>query len=760
MVADTLSMRDLRQWLVWRSEKRDGKPTKIPYSPLTGQRASSTTPETWAGYHEAVRACKEHGYGGIGFVFTPEDDLCGVDLDGCLDSETGEIESWAWAIIEELDSYTEISPSGTGVHILVKAILPEGRNRKGRFEAYDRGRYFTVTGKHLAGTPPTIEDRQEELHDVVRRVFGEPSTNGYREPAAATEAGANVLFDDEIIRKALSAANGERFSRLWAGDITGYSSHSEADLAQCGMLAFWTGGDASRIDSLFRQSGLYRKKWDREDYRNRTITEALSGKTEFYKAPKTVKLADGTERKIEEIQPEDRGKLLSSVEPEEISWLWPSWLALGKLALVDGDPGLGKSAMTLDLAARVSAGKAFPDGAECEPAGVVLLSAEDGLADTIRPRLDAAEANTSKILALATVPDEEGHDRLLSIPEDLALIEKGIRRVGARLVVVDPLMAFLSGETNSHRDQDVRRALAPLAGMAERTGAAVLVVRHLNKAAANNPLYRGGGSIGIIGAARMAFVVGKDPQDEGRRVLASTKNNLAMPPKSLMFGLEEAESGSVKVNWLGQSEVSAKDLLATPQDQEHADARSEAVEFLNEVLADGPVAASQVKEEAEDTGISERTLARAKKMLGVMSYREGETGSRGKGQWLWKLPFVDLVDDFKDATVPIKDAKGCQNNNGGILNHAEGIEEAESRIDKPDSLRMPTTEERPIKGANLIKDATVPTVGEVGTLNQDEVEAIKNANGGSLKRCGHGYPNGKGCYLCDPEHPYPKGGPS
>ena len=287
-----------------------------------------------------------------------------------------------------------------------------------------------------------------------------------------SESAENGLSDTEVIQRALSASNGERFSRLWAGDVSGYGCHSEADLALCGMLAFWTGGDATRIDSLFRQSGLYRKKWDRKDYRNRTIAEALSGKTEFYKAPKTVKLADGTERKVEELQPEEIGKFLSGIEPEEVSWLWPSWLALGKLALVDGDPGLGKSAMTLDLAARVSAGKAFPDGAECEPAGVVLLSAEDGLADTIRPRLDAAGADTSRILALATVPDENGHDRLLSIPEDLPLIEKGIRRVGARLVVVDPLMAFLSGDTNSHRDQDVRRALAPLAGLAERTGAA------------------------------------------------------------------------------------------------------------------------------------------------------------------------------------------------------------------------------------------------------------------------------------------------
>src|SRR5215203_5629381 len=603
MVADTLSIRDLRQWLCWRSEERDSKPTKIPYSPITGERASSTAPETWASYEEAVRAWKEVGYSGIGFVFTSEDDLCGVDLDGCLDPVTGEIEPWAWTIIEKLDSYTEISPSGTGVHILVRGELPAGRNRKGRFEAYDRGRYFTVTGKHLAGTSQTIERRQEELQSVVRRVFGEENANGHTKPVAAPEPVDNGLSDSKVIQKALAASNGERFSRLWNGDTEEYGSHSEADLALCGMLAFWTGGDAARIDTLFRQSGLYREKWDRKDYRNRTIAEALSGKTEFYKAPKTMKLADGTERKVEVLRPEEIGRLLSSVEREEVSWLWPSWLALGKLALVDGDPGLGKSAMTLDLAARVSAGMPFPDGADCEPGGVVLLSAEDGLADTIRPRLNAAGADTSKILSLATAPDKDGHARLLSIPEDLGLIERGIKRVGARLVVVDPLMAFLSGNTNSHRDQDVRRALAPLAGLAERTEAAVLVVRHLNKAAANNPLYRGGGSIGIIGAARMAFVVGKDPQDEDRRVLASTKNNLAVQPKSLMFTLEEAPSGSVRINWLGQSGVSAKDILATPQDQDHADARSEAVQFLSDVLVNGPVPSTDVIEEAKDAGI-------------------------------------------------------------------------------------------------------------------------------------------------------------
>src|SRR5919107_1197255 len=202
MVADTVNMKDLRQWLVWRSEERGGKPTKVPYDTRTEQRADSTASETWACYEDAVRAARERGYYGIGFVFTAEDDLCGVDLDKCMDPVTGEIEGWAQEVIEELDSYTEISPSGTGVHILVRGELPSGRNRKGRFEAYDRGRYFTVTGKHLAGTPQAIECRQEQLRGVVRRVFGEESANGHAKPVVAPELVDNGLSDSEVIQKA------------------------------------------------------------------------------------------------------------------------------------------------------------------------------------------------------------------------------------------------------------------------------------------------------------------------------------------------------------------------------------------------------------------------------------------------------------------------------------------------------------------------------------------------------------------------------
>jgi len=344
-----------------------------------------------------------------------------------------------------------------------------------------------------------------------------------------------------------------------------------------------------------------------------------------------------------EKDPENVGTLLSEVEPERVEWLWPGRIPKGKVSLIEGDPGTGKSALTMDLAARVSAGRELPDETPCEVAGVVLLSAEDGPADTIRPRLDAAGADSSKVLALATLYDVEGQERLLSIPDDVPLIERGIERVGAGLVVIDPLVAFLPKNVDANKDQDVRRALAPLAMLAERTGAAVVVVRHLNKGTGGKALYRGGGSIGIIGAARSALLVAKDPEDDERRVLAAQKSNLSKPAPSLSFSLEDTANGAARVVWRGESPLDAAQLLATPQDGEVRTAETEAKDFLRELLAAGPVPVEEVFEEARSAHIAEKTLRRAKTALSVTSEREGETGKRGGGRWLWALPGIKVA---------------------------------------------------------------------------------------------------------------------
>jgi putative DNA primase/helicase len=273
------NMGDLSQWVCWRAELREGKATKVPYSPESGSRARSDDPATWGTLTEAKRAAREGDYDGIGFVFTESDPFCGVDLDACVDPKTGEIASWASEIVRELDSYTEFSPTGTGVHVLLRAKLPSGGNRRARIEMYDRGRFFTVTGRRLHGTSHVVEERQEQLSALHERLISprERDVPG-RQGKVAPD---NGLDDDEVLRKAASAANGTRFAALWAGDRSGYTSDSEADLALCSMLAFWVGPDEARISSLFSRSGLMREKWDREDYRQRTISRAIL-RAEFY----------------------------------------------------------------------------------------------------------------------------------------------------------------------------------------------------------------------------------------------------------------------------------------------------------------------------------------------------------------------------------------------------------------------------------------------------------------------------------------------
>ena len=344
---------------------------------------------------------------------------------------------------------------------------------------------------------------------------------------------------------------------------------------------------------------------------------------------------------------------MSDVEPEAVECIWHGRLVLGKLNLLDGDPGLGKSTLTADLAARVSRGLPMPDGLPgIAPAGVVICSAEDGLGDTIRPRLEVAGADLARIVAL-TIADEAG-ERSIAIPDDLTALEEAIVAVGARLVIIDPVMAHLPGTVNSYRDQDVRRALAPLAALADRTGCAIVAVRHLNKASGGNVLYRGGGSIGIIGAARVGLLVAPDPDDESgsRRVLAVTKCNLAPIAPALGFTVEsatvESAAGTVETSGIVWGEATghtAAQLLAMPSDDEERGAVGEAADVLASILAGGPVGAKEAQAEARQAGISEATLRRAKSALGVTARRTGGLGSAGR--WEWSMPPKVLTETLR-----------------------------------------------------------------------------------------------------------------
>lgn len=332
------------------------------------------------------------------------------------------------------------------------------------------------------------------------------------------------------------------------------------------------------------------------------------------------------------------GVRLSDVQPERIEWLWDRRIPLGKLTLISGDPGLGKSLMTLDLAARITQGKRMPDGSAGFQGDVILCSAEDGLADTIVPRFRAAGGDPQHAHSMTTLLTEDGHERMLTIPDDLPALIAKVQEVRAALVVVDPLMAFLSSKVNAHRDQDVRRALAPLAMAANKYHFAVVVVRHLNKSTATgNPLYRGGGSIGIGGAARAEFIIGQDPENVDRRIAAPTKANLGPPMPSMAFHVEAIDD-IPHVRWDGTSDHSAEALL-TQSTAEQRSQRATAKDFLREVLADGPVDSAKVQALAAEQDLKSNTIWLAKKELGVRAKKAGF-----QGKWTWELPNNPGID--------------------------------------------------------------------------------------------------------------------
>ena len=294
-IPETLRQRE--QWVCWREEKRDGKPTKIPVTPRTGAFASSTEPETWTGFEPALKYTETENADGVGFVFTDDDPIVGVDLDDCRDPQTDDVDDAALDIIERLDSYTEVSPSGTGYHVLIKGELPEGRNRRGSIELYDTARFFTVTGDYVAETPNRVARRQDALvaihHEYVQDTDTDAESESEHRGATDEQSSPNGtvdvdLEDGELLEKATNASNGTKFERLWNGNTVGYDSQSEADMALCYLLAFWTGSDRTRMDQLFRQSGLLREKWDEVHYADgstygeKTIERAIANTSEFY----------------------------------------------------------------------------------------------------------------------------------------------------------------------------------------------------------------------------------------------------------------------------------------------------------------------------------------------------------------------------------------------------------------------------------------------------------------------------------------------
>jgi len=333
---------------------------------------------------------------------------------------------------------------------------------------------------------------------------------------------------------------------------------------------------------------------------------------------------------------------LADVEKKPIEWLWPKRIPIGKITLIAGPPGLGKSTITLDIAARVSAGLRWPDGdrTRCERGDVVLFSAEDDPADTIRGRLEAAGAdlhNTHFVKGDRVSDEKTGQKKLRQftledgIPRLRAALEKD---PGCRLVVIDPINAYL-GRTDSHRNSDVRALFAPLAAMAAETGVAVIVVSHFSKASDRAALERITGSTAFAEAPRVTHIVAKDRLDPERRLFLPAKNNLSRGKEGLAYRMEDCE-GYGRVAWERDPVYTTADEALRPDDRRpgpEPERLEEAKNWLRENLRNGPRPAKDLIDEAGKDGILKRTLMRARRDLGVESFKNGM-----KGGWLCRLP--------------------------------------------------------------------------------------------------------------------------
>jgi putative DNA primase/helicase len=362
----------------------------------------------------------------------------------------------------------------------------------------------------------------------------------------------------------------------------------------------------------------------------------------------------------------------SEIAPEALKWLWPGRIPLGKLTLLVGDPGLGKSLATIDIAARVSGGVSFPDGEACEPGAVIILSAEDDPADTIRPRLDAANANVSRIHVLegmrVTLTDNSTAERPFQLESGIGTLEDALARIcGVRLIVIDPISAYLGG-ADSNTNAEVRGLLCPLAALAARHGLAVLCVTHLRKSA-GAAVQRAIASIAFTAAARAVWAVAPDPSDADRRLLLAVKQNLGPNIGGLAFRVE-TQSGLPRLDWeAGAVTLKADDVLSGVEDRENQSSRREAEEWLKELLAHGPVPVQRIRLEAKQAGLSWMTVRRANESLSVLaeksSYRAG---------WEWRLEDVHAEDAQPPPTRLSAFDKVSDNNGANATSYHEAAQ--------------------------------------------------------------------------------------
>lgn len=422
---------------------------------------------------------------------------------------------------------------------------------------------------------------------------------------------------------------------------------------------------------------------------------------------------------------EDFDVCMADVEPEEVEWLIEPYIPLGKLIIVEGDPDEGKSFAMLGIAAAITNGGELPFGRVSEAGNVVLCSAEDGRADTIRPRLDLLGADVRRVFAV-TVPlvlDDRGFDRL----------ERLIVKRSAKMVLFDPLFAFVGGKVDINQDNKVRGITSRLADIAERTRCAIVALRHLPKAQQRNAKAAGSNSIAWTAAARSVLLFGHEPTDEQARGFVHTKHNLSKAGASQGYRIDDV-GGKPHFHWTGESQLTAAKILGAVNYESAGKLEIEkAEEFLLESLRNGELPQKEVERLAKRARISEATLRRAKEKLGVVSFRQKE----GVGAWFWRLPSEDSKADSQrepstdehvaerqltllhGAIMPLAQVVGGEHLVAGMITPREHVlEKVLTSVNKEDTAVKADAQNVETGGGELVDMPSVRTMSGCFQFNE------------------------------------------
>lgn len=530
----------------WRREQRGDRTTKVPYNPRTGGMAQSNNPDTFAPFQEALQAVSRYDGLGVGIF----GGLAAIDIDHCID-DTGQWSSLAKDVVETMDCYTEVSPSGHGLRLLF--TVPKGfsydtgryyiNNQKAGLEVYVAGvtkKYVSVTGRVL--TPcASLRQRDRQLAQVLERYMVRPAAQAppTRTQPAPGPGTSLTLEDADLLNRARNARNGAAFSRLWEGDISGYQSQSEADIALCNQLAFWTGRDPQRMDKLFRQSGLMRDKWDRRQsgstYGALTIQNACQSCREVY-TPRAA--APPGKQPPAADQPKEAPPLLSVVSARELQekalppvrWVVEGMLPAG-FNLLASPPKYGKSWLVLDLGLSVASGLPFLGRGTVQ--GRCLYLALEDSENRLKGRMN-------KLLAFEHAP--AAFDFATKAADlDHGLLEQlegyVTQRPDTRLIIIDTLQK-VRGEakrTEGAYQTDYREA-GKLKAFADRHWLCILCVHHLRKMADDSdPFNRISGTNGLMGAADTALVLARKNRNDPNTILSITGRDVEPSDEILVF---------------------------------------------------------------------------------------------------------------------------------------------------------------------------------------------------------------------------------